>query len=219
MAENPGGLLNPATGKYDDWFELYNPTGHACGTCGILSDRFALNNPFQYQIPAGFRVPAYGFLLVWADDKTSANTNTPPFMFLSSCPKSGEAIGLFTPDGSAIDAVVFGAQTANVSEGRYPDAGALRIFMPILSSPGSANILPPASGPPNVSGLAIQPDGSCVLTFDASPGHTYRLEFEDELSEVNWRPLGTNEFATGTTQFFSDIPNEPQRFYRVVLEQ
>jgi hypothetical protein len=217
MAENQGGLINPATGKYDDWFELYNPTAVPANLSGFyLTD--ALNNPLQYQIPAGFQVPANGFLLVWADDKTSANTNTAALHVPFKLSKSGEEIGLFAPDGSSIDAIVFGAQTANVSEGRYPDAGALRIFMPI-ASPGNANILPPASGPPSVSGFAFQPDGSCLLTFDASPGHTYRLEFKDELDETNWRPLGANQFATGATQFFSDTPNEPQRFYRVVLVQ
>ncbi len=217
MAENQGGLFNPATGKYDDWFELYNPTAVPANLSGFyLTD--ALNNSLQYQIPPGFQVPAHGFLLVWADDKTSANTNTSSLHVPFKLSKTGEEIGLFAPDGTAIDAVVFGAQTANISEGRYPDSGALRIFMP-TPSPEGPNILPPASGPPRVSDFALQPDGTCLLTFDASPGHIYRLEFKDDLSEATWRPLGTNQFATGTPQFFSDAPNEPQRFYRVVLVQ
>jgi len=215
MAENDGGLFNPATGKYDDWFELHNPADTPANLSGYyLSD--SLSNAFQYQIPAGFQVPAHGFLLVWADDKTSANTNTSSLHVPFRLSKDGEAIGLFTPDGTAIDAVAFGAQSANVSEGRYPDSGALRIFMP-TSTPGSPNVLPPASGPPEVLGIAIQPDGSCLVTFDASPGHVYRIEFKDDLSEATWRPLGTNQFASGATQFSSDVPNAPQRFYRVVL--
>jgi hypothetical protein len=145
MAENQGGLFNPATGKYDDWFELFNPTDTPADLSGFyLTD--SLTDPFQYQIPAGFQVPANGFLLVWADDETSANTNTAALHVPFKLAKAGEEIGLFAPDGTAIDAVVFGAQSENVSEGRYPDAGALRILMP-TSSPGSANLLPPASGP------------------------------------------------------------------------
>jgi hypothetical protein len=215
MAENEGGILNPATGKYDDWFELFNSADTPASLSGYyLTD--TLTNAFQYQIPAGFAVPARGFLVVWADDQTSANTNTSSLHVPFKLAKSGEAIGLFTPEGTAIDAVEFGAQTANISEGRYRDSGALRVFMPTYT-PGSSNIIPPASGPPVLSGIALQPDGSHALTFSASPGHVYRLEYKNDLNEATWHPLGTNEFATSTTQFFSDVPDAPQRFYRVVL--
>jgi len=88
--------------------------------------------------------------------------------------------------------------------------------MPV-STPGLPNILPPASGPPVLSGLSIQPDQSFLLKFSAAPGHTYRLEFKNDLNEETWRPLGTNRFANGLLQFFSDVPDSPQRFYRVVL--
>jgi hypothetical protein len=215
MAENEGGLFNPATGKYDDWFELFNPTETSANLSGYyLTD--SLTNRFQYQIPSGFTVPAHGYLLVWADDKVSANTNTSSLHVPFKLARSGEAIGLFTPDGTAIDAVAFGAQSANISEGRYPDSGALRIFMP-ASTPESTNILPPVSSAPEVSDIKLQSNGSFLLTFTAEPGHTYRLEYKDDLTDTNWRPIGTNQFANGFTQFFSDAPNAPQRFYRVVL--
>ncbi len=216
MAENTGWLLNPGTGKYDDWFELYNPADTPAELAGYyLTDK--LTNPFQYQIPAGYRVPARGFLLVWADGKPSANsTNSPDLHVPFKLDKTGENIGLFTPDGAAIDAVVFRAQTSNVSEGRYPDAAGLRLFMPV-PSPRNPNILPPASGPPVMTGFAMQPDHSCVLTFESAPGHTYRVEFKNDLNEPIWQPLGTNEMATGTSMTISDNPGGPQRFYRVVL--
>ena len=216
MAENTGWLLNPGTGKYDDWFELYNPADTPAELAGYyLTD--TLTDAFQYQIPAGYRVPARGFLLVWADGKPSANsTNSPDLHVPFKLDKGGEAIGLFAPDGAAIDAVVFGAQTSNVSEGRYPDAAGLRLFMPV-PSPRSPNILPPASGPPVVTGFAMQPDHSCVLTFVTAPGHTYRVEFKDDLNEPIWQPLGTNEIATGASMTISDNSGGLQRFYRIVM--
>ena len=153
MAENTGFLLNPSTGKYDDWFELFNPSGTPADLTGYyLTD--TLSDRFQYQIPAGYVVPTNGFLLVWADNKTSANsTNSPNLHVPFKLDKSGEAIGLFAPDGTAIDAIVFGAQTSNVSEGRYPDGGELRLFMP-APSPKAPNILPPASNAPTVTAFA-----------------------------------------------------------------
>lgn len=215
MAENNGYLFNPATGKFDDWFELYNPAATPANLAGYyLTD--SLTNRFQYQIPAGFQIPAGGFLLVWADDKTAANTNGTDLHVPFKLSKDGEAIGLFAPNGTAVDAIVFDAQTVNTSEGRYPDAAGLRLFMP-GPSPRAANILPPATRAPSLTGITLQANQGCVLTFDSEPGHTYRVEFKDELNEATWRPIGTNQFATGTTLSFSDNITAPQRFYRVVL--
>ena len=38
MAENTTFLLNPATSKYDDWFELYNPSDAAADLAGVFPD-------------------------------------------------------------------------------------------------------------------------------------------------------------------------------------
>jgi Lamin Tail Domain/CotH kinase protein len=216
MAENTGYLLNPGTGKYDDWFELYNPAATPAELAGYyLTD--TLTNKFQYQIPAGYRVPAQGFLLVWADGETSANsTNSPNLHVPFKLAKDGEAIGLFTPDGAAIDAVAFDAQTSNLSEGRYPDGGGLRLFM-TEPSPGSPNLLSAASGPPVVIGVSLQPDNSFALTLQTSPGHSYRVEFKDNLNDATWLPLGPVQMATESTLTVSDSAGGPQRFYRITM--
>jgi len=217
MAENIGWLLNPSTGKYDDWFELFNPSSTPADLTGYyLTD--TLNDRFQFQIPAGFIVPTKGFLLVWADNKTSANTNSPNLHVPFKLDKGGEAIGLFAPDGTAIDAVVFGAQTSNVSEGRYPDGGGLRLFMP-TPSPKLPNVLPPASNLPAVTAWSVQANQSFNLTFQTSPGHTYRVEYKNDLSDSIWLPLGADHFATGTAETINDNSSNLQRFYRVNMVQ
>jgi len=216
MAENTGSLLNPGTSKYDDWFELYNPASEAADLTGYyLTD--TLGNPFQYQIPAGYVVPAHGFLLVWADGKSSANsTNSPDLHVSFKLDKGGEAIGLFAPDGTAIDAVAFGSQTANITEGRYPDGGALRLFMP-TPSPRLPNILPAAAYPPTIDRCELQADHSLALSFLTSPGHTYRVEYKNDLTESIWLPLGAEHFATGTNAAINDNSDSWQRFYRVQM--
>lgn len=217
MAENTAFLLDPATGKYDDWFELFNPTATPADLAGYyLSDD--LNDPFQYQIPAGFTVPANGFLLVWADDHTSANTNSPTLHVPFKLAKDGEAIGLFAPDGTAVDALVFAGQSPNVSEGRYPDSGGVRLFMP-APSPAAPNILPPASQAPTIAGFAPQFDGSFQLEFPAEAGHTYRVEYKNDLSDATWLPLGSDHFAATPTLVVTDAPGPIQRFFRVRLVQ
>jgi hypothetical protein len=217
MAENTAWLLNPSTSKYDDWFELFNPSSTPADLTGYyLTD--TLSNRFQFQIPAGFIVPTNGFLLVWADNKTSANTNSPNLHVPFKLDKGGEAIGLFAPDGTAIDAVVFGAQTANISEGRYPDGGSLRLFLP-TPSPKLPNVLPAASNKPNVTGYALQENQDFNLTFQTSPGHTYRVEYKNDLSDPTWLPLGADFFATDTSATVNDNSATDQRFYRVNMVQ
>lgn len=218
MAENTAFLLNPATGKYDDWFELFNPSATPADLTGYyLTDN--LGNPFQYQIPAGYVVPANGFLFVWADDKTTANsTNSPSLHVPFKLSKDGEAIGLFAPDGVPIDVVVFGSQTANLSEGRYPDAGSLRLFLP-TPSPAAPNILPPATQTPTITTFAAQGGGTFQLEFPTEAGHTYRVEYKYNLTDPIWLPLGGDHFATASTLLVTDSPSVAQRFYRIRLIQ
>jgi hypothetical protein len=217
MAENTGFMTDPGTGEYEDWFELYNPSDTPAELGGYyLSDTLA--DVFQFQIPAGYRVPAHGYLLVWADSEASANsTNSPDLHVNFKLRKEGEAIGLFAGDGTPVDYVVFDTQTANVTEGRFPDSGTLRISMP-TPSPRAANILPPAEQPPTISGMTCVPGGSVSLTFPTSPGHSYRVEFKNDLNAPVWTPLGGEQFATGEEMTISDPgPAMTERFYRVRL--
>jgi hypothetical protein len=217
MAENTGFITDPGTGKYDDWFELYNPSDTPAELGGYyLTD--TLSDPFMYQIPVGYRVPPRGHLLVWADSKSSANnTNSPDLHVNFKLSKDGEAIGLFTPEGVLLDAVTFATQTANSTEGRYPDGTALRLFMP-TPSPRAANILPPATTLPDVCGMTWIPGEAVTLSFLTSPGHSYRVEFKPDLDALTWLPLGGTWFATGTTLTVTDSgASGAQRFYRVVL--
>jgi len=70
--------------------------------------------------PAGTTIPAGGFLLIWADNNTSdagLHTNF-------KLDANGEQIGLFDKDGQTlIDSVIYSGQMADISYGRYQDAG------------------------------------------------------------------------------------------------
>ena len=217
MAENTGFILDPATARYDDWFEIYNPTAVPAELGGYyLTDTFA--NLTKFRIPTGYRVPARGYLLVWADDATSANTTNSPDLHVNfKLSKDGEAIGLFAPGGDPVDAVLFNAQIPNQSEGSIPDGGNLRLFL-TTPTPGGPNIPPPADTPPSISGLTWVPGDSVSLNFSTAPGHYYRVEFKPDLRAVSWTPLGDELFATGTSLTATDAAAaEPHRFYRVVM--
>jgi hypothetical protein len=67
MAGNAGFLEDPdEPGDYPDWVELYNPTAFAQDLGGLFLTDNALN-PTKYQIPFGTIIPAYGYLVFYAD--------------------------------------------------------------------------------------------------------------------------------------------------------
>ncbi|HNW60907.1 MAG TPA: CotH kinase family protein [bacterium] len=132
LAANTTGITDE-DGEANDWIEIYNPTDQAINLQGLsLTDDFS--SPQKWIFPP-VEAPAHGFLLIWASDKdrrvpTHLHTNF-------KLDKSGEEIGLYAPDGTALDKIVFGPQAANLSFGRYPDG---EVWMPSLKpTPGKAN--------------------------------------------------------------------------------
>src|SRR2546426_547584 len=107
MANNVNTIADPADGKFQSWFELYNS-----GDCPFdLSSYYLtdnLTNKTKWLVPGGTIVPAYGFLLVWADNETSQNgvygDLHANFQFNASGTNSS---GIFTPDSISVDQVTF----------------------------------------------------------------------------------------------------------------
>ncbi len=170
MAANTRTLINTNNGnRFDDWFELYNPGNTPVNLAGYyLTDN--LNNPLQFQIPAGYIIPPQGHLLVWADNRPNLNTNTDPSLHVSfRLDESGEAIGLFAADGSAIDIADFSAeqQFEDYSAGRFPD-GQSSIYVLSIATPKAQNVI----WANRYAVLAPIPDatvfGGETLTFTAS---------------------------------------------------
>lgn len=143
MADNSHTLANPLNGKFDDWFELYNYGTNTVDLGGYYLTG-TLTNKTKDLIPNThqYLVPPKGFFVVWADNNSGSNaTNRPDLHVNFKLSKSGDNIGLFAPDGTTIDAYSFGAQTTDVSEGRYPDGGPTLFFMP-TPTPQTNNVIP-----------------------------------------------------------------------------
>jgi len=151
MAVNTRTLLNTNNdNRYDDWFELHNPSATPASLGGFyLTDNLA--DKFQFRIPDGFVVPAHGYLLVWADGNAGLNnTNVQELHVNFRLDQGGEQIGLFGGDGVPADSVAFEPQYNDRSQGRFPDATADIYFLtsPTPAAPNSswANrypVLPP----------------------------------------------------------------------------
>src|SRR5207253_5592612 len=99
MADNSHTLTNPAGGKADDWFELYNYGTNTVDLGGYYLTG-TLTNQFKSLIPSGYTIPPHGFLLVWADNKSTSGTPDLHVSFKMS--KNGEALGLYGSDGNPV---------------------------------------------------------------------------------------------------------------------
>ncbi|MEO0515626.1 MAG: CotH kinase family protein [Planctomycetota bacterium] len=167
LAGNDGVILDPA-GEDDDMFELYNDEPNPVDLGGrFLTDD--LSDPTKWQIPDGVTIPAKGYLTFWADEDLAQGPLHADFKLS----KGGEHIGLFDRPGNGlaqIDAVTFGQQTDDVSEGRAPDGSSCFAFF--TPSPGRAN--PAGLADLNGDGLLdgkIQPGYSDLATIAQRCGH------------------------------------------------
>ncbi|HON07174.1 MAG TPA: lamin tail domain-containing protein, partial [Verrucomicrobiota bacterium] len=127
-------MASPKSGS--DWFEVYNPQNQPVSVGGLyLTDN--LNQRLKHQIAPLSFIGAKAYQLFYADNNTGTGADHTGFALSAS----GEAIGMFYPDGTVIDAITFGPQDDGVSEGRFPD-GSTNIFkFPLTVSDGKPNYL------------------------------------------------------------------------------
>lgn len=135
MASNTNTLADPQ-GEFDDWIELHNITGQEVDLTGrYLSDE--PNNPRKWPFPAGTRIPAEGYLLVWADEDSTVADGLHASFRLSA---DNEELYLTDTDANfnaILDSVTFSAQQTDRSYGRTAaDADVWVIMNP---TPGAAN--------------------------------------------------------------------------------
>lgn len=156
LADNKNTLTDPADGKYEDWFELYNAGTDSADLTGYyLTDD--LDDPDKFPIPAGYAIPAGGFLLVWADNTATQNVPARADLHVNfALSKSGEALGLFAPDGRLVDGFAFGAQTTDVSKGRYPDGDTDPTIAFTTPTPRAPNLIAGGNQPPVIAPLPTQ---------------------------------------------------------------
>jgi spore coat protein CotH len=135
MAANMRTMRSP-TGKYSDWLEIANFGTQDLDLSGLhLSDDPA--QPTKWTFPAGTRLRAGDYLVVWADE-LPLNVGLHANFRLS---KQGESLLLSDSDAEGatlVDRVDFGPQQVDVSYGRYPNArGRWQAMQPTPGKPNS----------------------------------------------------------------------------------
>lgn len=218
MAANTATVRDPADGDFDDWFELYNASSSPIDLGGYsLTD--SLGDPDKYTIPAGFTIPAHGFVIVWADEEGSQNRmDRELHVNFRLSASNGEELGLFEPGGRAVDTVTFLRQDDDISQGRFPDGTADLFAMP-TPTPRALNVV--SSVTVRVLSITYDAGSGVTLIWSAQAGRSYRIEYKNELSDPEWIPLPGDVLADGDTAIKLDgtIASTHQRFYQVVLLQ
>lgn len=122
MAVNTSTVTDP-NGAYEDWIELFNNSAGTIDLSGyFLSDK--ADNPTKYEIPQGVTIPAFSYLIFWADEDGVDGATHCNFKLSAD----GELVTLYSPALVLIDSVEFGPQQANVSYARSPNATGAFIF-------------------------------------------------------------------------------------------
>jgi hypothetical protein len=216
MAANTSTLVNPASGKFDDWFELYNPNSVSMDLSGYwLADNLT-NSSARWPVPTRTTIAPHNFLLVWADGGTVQGPGAANDLHAAfKLNKDGEAIGLFAPNGTLIDSVVYGAQSKDISQGRWPD-GSTNISMALMPTPGGANIDQGASPALEIlqAGLALN---GLVITWRAEPGQTYTVQSRDALDSNGWTDVAEVAASGPVASTLVTVQAAAHRFYRVQL--
>lgn len=128
MAQNTTTVTDPA-GDYADWIELHNNTPNILNLDNLyMSDTYS--NLLKWQFPAGTTIAPNAYLIVWADEDLTQEGLHADFKLSAS----GENVILSYPDGTKLEEVVFGPQTADMGYARIPDGtGAFVIKNPTFN--------------------------------------------------------------------------------------
>ena len=131
LASNKSSNLDSDFFSFGDWIEIYNSEDTVVNISGyFITDD--LTEPLKFQFPDSSIIHPDSFFIVWAngEDYHPGNYHIYPEdidIVVTTChsnfklKKSGEEIGLYSPNGDLIDSIIFDEQITDISYGRKPD--------------------------------------------------------------------------------------------------
>jgi hypothetical protein len=209
MASNDTTLADAADGDFDDWIELHNHSQKEVDLAGwgLTDDK---QSPRKWLFPEGAKIPAGGFLLVWADDEPHQTGDE--FHLPFKLTANGESILLFDPEGRFADEVNFGEQKADVPMGRPGDRGDPAALA--KATPGTKNDGGGTPKPTQSIQLKLEAGAPLTITFHGEAGVNYILEQSTDLH--SWREAHS---ATGKDAPIRHViplgQAQPESFFRV----
>ncbi len=191
MADNDNTIADN-NGAYNDWIELYNNSSDSV----YLGDYYLSDNsstPFEWQLPSDY-LAAGGFIIFWASSDTTAGIYHTNF----GLSKGGEEIILAKNTNGQVDTadlITFGAQSSDISYGRFYDASPSWISFPVPT--------------PNASNGTLSLEvAKGSLNFNVYPNpysHSFSLDNSNasdlhfQLLDLQGRVLQSGKIASGTS--------------------
>ncbi len=121
-------LANPTPG-FDDWIEIGNPSSQPV----VLTGMYVSTSTELYRIVAPAAVTGSGFVQLFCNRGGNKGNNLD-----FNLPASGTTLTLWDSNAATVNAVTFGTQTENVSQGRLPNITGNASTL-VYPSPGVAN--------------------------------------------------------------------------------
>ena len=194
-----------------DWLELFNPAPRPVELSGLtMSDRLAQRDldPFP---PLTF-LEGNGYWQLIADAGLAKRSDQLGFKLR----RSGETIVLATSNGVLIDAIGFGQQQRNVSEGRYPDGAGSLVFFDGTPTPGRPNRLAKPVDGDRVLRLEItRSGGGLKLRMLGADWLRVELQSSDALGQAEWKPVQVLTLLEGQAEWPLPDGAPVQQFYRL----
>jgi len=134
MASNKSSRADEA-GEFDDWVEVHNASAAEIDLAGFFLSDDSMD-PLKWTFPDTLLHPGE-YLVIWTDSDPEQG----PLHARFKLSADGEEVLLSDVEGKLIDQVVFGAQEADVSMGRWPNAtGAFSPMAPSFQAKNTGGI-------------------------------------------------------------------------------
>lgn len=158
-------------GDASDWIELHNN-----GEARVNLEGFSLTDKSTeralWQFP-DLALEASTYVLIWASGKDRKGDELHTNFKLG---KSGEFIGLYDAQGAAVDTMLFGAQTDDISMARSPDGAGVFQFT-TTPTPAAANVIT-APGP-----------GATDIVINELLASNSEINFDEDGDSSDWIEL------------------------------
>lgn len=171
-------------GGYEDWIELYNPTGSSVDISGwFLSDNE--NNRDKYKFPAGTVIGGGDYLLIWCDGRDEVSGGQHHADFKLKQTKMTEEVVLSNSDTVIQDNIPLGITAVEQSWARSTD-GSNNWRICTNPTPGSSN-----NGSTQYTGFAEKPQVDVQAGFYTT-GQTVTMTNNPTNSVVRYTTNGDN---------------------------
>lgn len=171
------GIYQSSLLKRSDWIELYNTTDTPVSIAGLYISDDA-TDPHKYQIPAtdatATTLPAYGHLLLWADDNATAATPGEIHLPFKLANAAEQHVILTSANDEWSDTLCYHAHGDAESVGRWPDGGR-NIYRLNRPSIGQSNLLTSYAERLSFAPILTQIDQTPAEEANAAPQRCYDL--------------------------------------------